>query len=136
MNPIGFSDLTDNEAFILKMFRDWSCMPDEKSVWEDKIAFTLRNDVLSGVLSTIFDTFRQISAGKMAPCGTDSIISPIEEQLLDVLAEKLSKLENSPTACASRDRIVRETAGIERSGRDQLLKQVDEAYWQFARLQS
>lgn len=125
MSELGFSDLTEDEALIVSIYRDWASAPGVKLFFERRIASALFRDRLHHLLETIFAVFREVTpAAEKMPC-LGAVLSEDEERLLDMLASRLgNQAASSP--------IVRPVAEISCSGHDKLLERINEAQWRNA----
>ncbi|MEM1129698.1 MAG: hypothetical protein AAGH83_04150 [Pseudomonadota bacterium] len=134
MDRLGFSDLTENEALLVSIYRDWASARSARADAERAIFRNFAHDPLAGVLTTVFAAFRQVAPAHETWCGTGDLLSPQEERLLDALAQHIpgprsqpGESEGAPTPC-----FVRPSAEIDRSGRDALCHRVNAASWRVA----
>lgn len=132
--PVGFSDLTEDEGFLIIIFRDWLRRGPTRAIAEHAIARVLRGDRFYPILNAVFSTFGRV-ADAHDDCWEDGIVlTDAEETLLTQISEQLDGLPAS--AAVPPDIRIRPAAEIERSGHDRLLGACDRAYWQMAMLQA
>ncbi|MEM6932088.1 MAG: hypothetical protein AAF526_00740 [Pseudomonadota bacterium] len=129
MPCLGFSDLAEDEALIVAIYRDWRAANSPKEMSERAIAAQLSHDTIHRILPVAFRTFRQITPANAPPCGPGDLLSSQEERLLDVLSEKL---RSTPPSRHDRDDArqqhrIRHSAEIPGSGLDELTSKIHAA---------
>ncbi|MEM6549234.1 MAG: hypothetical protein AAF713_16000 [Pseudomonadota bacterium] len=131
--PLGFSDLTEDEGFLVVLYRDWQRRGPTRAVAEHALARLLRSDKVYPVLDAIFVTFDDWSSTNVEPTDPGVLLTAEEEALLTRLAEifrQRMKLLPGPDAMD-----VRAAEEIVRSGHDRLNAAIDRAYWQTVAMQ-
>jgi hypothetical protein len=129
MRHLGFSDLTENEALLVAIYRDCVTQGAFKNQIEAAFSKALAQDVLHSVLDDVFAIFRQMSPDTVYVFGKCDLLSEHEERLLDDLSEGLNWVE-------IRDRgmqpIVRPVAEISLSGKDEMMFLINLASYRFS----
>jgi hypothetical protein len=128
--PLGFSDLTSDEAFIVSVFRHWQACGATHQDAENGLTNLLRNDPLHDGLRLLFDLFGTLSDQDKCKQGNDSsVLTPIEEALLN----EIGLISSLSKRCVKAFQRVLEDAGttirpaslIPRSGHDYLVELID-----------
>ena len=134
MVSLGFSDLNEDEALLVAIYRDWLRQGGEKGVVEDAVARALSQDALREVLDAVFAAYRRNVPDDVDPSGVGPLLSRHEERLLDTLSGM------ARPACPRSDdgasphalNAVRPAAEIRRSGQDELMHKVNMGFWSMA----
>lgn len=134
MGRLGFADLTENEAFLIAIYRDWRRLDLGKATIESNIRHALAHDTLNDVLSAVFATFRKLTPNSAEPCGQGDILSEHEERLLDALSARLRVAcpVDADGGRAVPPETVRPCKEIVRSGTDDLLQKIHRTGWRVA----
>ncbi|MBA8821945.1 hypothetical protein WKW50_20815 [Ochrobactrum sp. GPK 3] len=128
--PLGFSDLTSDEAFIVSAFRYWQSSGSTSTEAESNLADMLKYDRLHNGLFLLFDLFRMLPDQYSRHQTTDSaLLTSVEEDLL----EEIGSFNAKSKRCVQAFQQVMEQAGttvrppseIPRSGYDQLVEIID-----------
>lgn len=129
--PLGYSDLTDDECFVISAFRRWTeirplCAIAEKHLQED-----LRWDRLSPRLGSLFEIFRSLpSQTPTAQAERSALLTTIEEILLDKVGTRSQKQDPSVIEFQSNldgiNGTTRCVSDIPRSGHDCLFEKVNQ----------
>lgn len=126
MVRLGFSDLSDDQALAVSVYRDWRACDGDATIVEKKIVDALQYDPISDLWDTIFATYHQVADDDFNACGVGDLLSPHEERLLNSLAERLSEvnlhLSNS----------FRPVVELTRSGTDALRQRENGVRWHVA----
>lgn len=82
--PLGFSDLSSDEAFVVSVFRHWRSSDTTRNEAESDLAGMLENDRLCDGLQLLFDLFGTLpdQHGRKTK-NHRSVLTPVEEALLD-----------------------------------------------------
>ncbi|MDH7788633.1 hypothetical protein QBD01_004679 [Ochrobactrum sp. 19YEA23] len=128
--PLGFSDLTSDEAFIVSVFRYWQSCGSTPREAESNLVEMLKYDRLHGGLHLLFDFFRMLPDQHSRIPKTDSaILTSVEEDLLDEIGSFNAKSKRCVRALqqilGETGTDVRPTSQIPRSGYDQLVEVID-----------
>jgi hypothetical protein len=128
--PLGFSDLTSDEAFIVSAFRYWQSSGSTSKEAESNLADILKHDWLHSGLFSLFDLFRMLPDQYSRYETTDSaLLTSIEEDLLDEIGSFNTKSKRCVQAFQQvldeAGTTVRPTSEIPRSGYDQLVEMID-----------
>lgn len=115
--PLGFSDLNQDEELLIITYRDWKRRTAIKAVAEHAIASLLRTAPIYPFLPVVFRSFRRYFPREDRPGHDGLLLTRQEEALLTGLAPYLS------------DFCIRPAYNILRSGRDRSLLEVDQTYW-------
>ncbi|GLR54502.1 hypothetical protein KYK30_06860 [Shinella yambaruensis] len=128
--PLGFSDLTSDEAFVVSVFRHWQSCGSTCKEAEGSLTEMLKNDRLREGLLSLFDLFGTLPDQNRRRTKNDSsVLTSVEEALLD----EIGSLDTMPRGCVKAFQQVLEEAGttirpaseIPRSGYDHLAEAVD-----------
>ena len=122
MAQLGFSDLTEDEAFVVCLYRDWHSSGETRPSFEDMIKTALSHDRLFHCIGDVFAVFQDLALDRFAICGVDDLLSPQEEQLLDALALQIGRNRS-----AFGD-VFRPASTIPRSGRDVLQTKIETSH--------
>ena len=125
--PLGFSDLNEDESTLIMTFRDWQRQEQPRAVAEHAIARILQGDPLYPVLDTVFQTFAKIDRTGALEKNTDLTLSVREETLLTQISQSLET--GRQAAQFEADLCVRPASKIARSGHDRMNGEVDRSYW-------
>lgn len=124
MGSIGFTDLTEDEALLVSMYRDWTDQRSDSDGVERELTRALSRDFIFPALAFIFSVFRKVSQEELAICGRGDVLSLQEECLL----ETFSQSSRFPVGA------VRSVGAITRSGRDEMTRKINNASWEVALL--
>ncbi len=128
--PLGFSDLTSDEAFVVSVFRHWQSCGTTCREAETSLSDMLQHDRLHHGLLSLFDLFATLPDQHGRRFKNDSsLLSPVEEALLD----EIGAFDTRPKPCVKAFQQVLDEAGttvrpaseIPRSGYDQLVEIID-----------
>ncbi|MEM9330646.1 MAG: hypothetical protein AAGA53_04925 [Pseudomonadota bacterium] len=127
--PLGFSDLTEDESFIISIYRDWRRHWPASVLAERRLTERLRNDCLYDGLEPLFQLFRMYCQKEVFPQENNSaLLSMAEETLLNEIGskavEKETSVEQFQTVLKSANVNIRPASAIPRSGHDRLAELV------------
>lgn len=126
---LGFSDLNEDEALAIGLFRDWSLNCNRQLEFEKEAREILERDPISMILVHIFAVFQEIAVHSFVASGVGDVLSPCEMDVLDLLSIKMESTSSGeyqmkdPKGAAS----FRRTQEIPRSGLDDLVEAVSRA---------
>ncbi|MBA8840983.1 hypothetical protein [Ochrobactrum sp. RH2CCR150] len=128
--PLGFSDLTSDEAFIVSVFRYWQSCGSTPREAESSLVDMLKYDRLHSGLLLLFDLFRMLPDQHSRQPTTDSaLLTTVEEDLLDEIGSFNGEPKRGVRAfqqvLEGAGATVRPTSQISRSGYDQLVEVID-----------
>lgn len=128
--PLGFSDLTSDEAFIVSVFRHWQSCGSTCREAESSLTEMLKNDRLHSGLLLLFDLFRMLPDQHKRKAKTDSaVLTSIEESLLNEIGSfnAISKrcVKAFQQILEEADTTIRPPSQISRSGYDHLVEIID-----------
>ncbi|MEM9099299.1 MAG: hypothetical protein AAGC79_12335 [Pseudomonadota bacterium] len=134
MPSLGFSDLTDDEALLISLFRDWIRALGAKATFERLISARLAHDPISEMLPKAFEAFRRIAVEDADLLGIGDQLSQHEEYLLDALSETPPPSQSQRSQCPTEAPIlrIRSTGEIAGSGFDALTQKLNHASWAVA----
>lgn len=123
MPRLGFSDLNEDEALAIGLFRDWSANFNRRSDFEKQAREVLERDPISRVISHLFTIFQEIASRELATSGAGDVLSPCEVEVLDLLSTSLSSIWRGEHGPQDPDGTggFRRTQDMLRSGRDDLV---------------
>ena len=124
MGRIGFTDLTEDEALLVSMYRDWTDQRSDSDSVERELTRALSRDFIFPALGFIFSVFRKVSQEELAICGRGDVLSLQEERLLAAFSQS----SRFPVGT------VRSVGAITRSGRDETTRKINKASWEVALL--
>lgn len=128
--PLGFSDLTEDEGLLIVIYRDWQKRAPYLAIGEHAIARLLERDKFRAVLDDIFAIFLRVRDEEDCVLTDSPVLSFDEETLLTRVSDLLNRL---PVRISKPDRIsIRQACDIPRSGRDNLVVKTNGAYWRIA----
>jgi len=128
--PLGFSDLTSDEAFVISVFRHWQSTGMTCKEAESSLTGMLKNDRLHDGLQLLFDLFGTLPDWhRRKPKSDSSVLTSIEEALLN----EIGSIGISQKRCAKAFQQILEKAGtpirpasdIPRTGYDYLVEAID-----------
>lgn len=132
--PLGYSDLTTDEGFVVTLFREWRESGPTRAVAEHRIACHLQSDSSYPALDPLFRLFGSYyDAAEPCSCQSD-ILSEDEEELLEILCTSNHSSSDRGLAPDCRAAllnaaiVIRPCEAIPRSGHDQLLYRVAQGY--------
>lgn len=127
MADLGFSDLTEDEALLVSLYREWVSKHLVQHTFERKMSLTLANDALHHVLDDVFAIFQHVPTDEVPVCGVGDLLSDHEELLLDAVSMHLSR----PIKKIGKNRVpmIRPTIEISRTDRDILRFRVNQSNW-------
>ena len=129
--PLGFSDLNQDEAMLVSIFRAWYRQEDS----EEKLRDQLQKDRVSPALTALFQFFRCFVHLRLVHVNEHEVLSPTEESLLAVLSVSAEPGEAVTQRCRVQLMAAqiqpRPLSSIHRSGRDALQRKVAEGYQRF-----
>ena len=135
--PLGFSDLIQDEAMIVSIFRSWYQQVSNRSGFEKDIKDLLHEDKLYPVLEDLFAFFRSFTHLRLVHVNEHELLSSTEEYLIAILAgsDNYNDVDNLAQKC----RIYFQTAKInlrpihqiKRSGYDLLQIKIAQSYQRF-----
>ena len=124
---LGFSDLTEDEGFLIVLYRDWRSRGPTKAIGEHALANLLKKDKIYASLNEIFITFRAIEKEHDDELIEDVILTETEELILtnlSVVFQPQSYIGSNETKIH-----VRPATEIFRSGHDKLHDRIGRSYW-------
>lgn len=130
MNDLGFSDLTEDEAMLVALYREWTCQREGGYAFELRVVLILANDVLHPFLKDIFTIFRHINADSISVHGLGDVLSEQEGLVLDAVSAYLCGASDKASERNMID--IRLTTQIPRSNRDLLRLRVHQSSWRVA----
>lgn len=128
---LGFSDLGEDEALVVWLYRSWQDHGPTRAIAEHRIAVLLRADRLHRMLGSVFEVYRALGRDPDFLASGRATLTPQELRLLRLLAaEAPASLEASScrAALATTGVSLRDPARIPRSGRDRLEMAVADSY--------
>ena len=127
MTGLGFSDLTEDEALLIVLYREWIGQHLSRETFELKMLLVLASDALHPVLDEVFAIFRHMTKDIICICCVGDLLCDHEGLILDAVSARLSKLIQK----ADQNRIinVRSTIEIPETGHDALRFQVNQSSW-------
>lgn len=128
--PLGFSDLTDDEAFVVSVFRHWQSCGVTCTEAESSLSQLLKNDRLYNGLRLLFDLFGTLPDQHRRTTKNDSaVLTSVEEALLDEIGstDAMGKrcVEDFQRLLAEAGTTIRPAPKIPRSGYDCLVETID-----------
>jgi len=117
MNRLGFSDLTEDEALLIALYRDWSRPEINRAAMEAEMMGALSHDPISDALDAAFATFWRHAAATTTSLATGDHLSGEEERLLTALSDRF----------AGGGPHVRPAGAIARSGTDDIVARLTAA---------
>jgi hypothetical protein len=128
--PLGFSDLTDDEAFVVSVFRHWQSCGATCEEAESSLAELLRNDRLYNGLRLLFDLFGTLPGQHRRTMKNDSsVLTAVEEALLEEIGSTGAMGKRCVKAfqqlLAEKGTAIRPAPKIPRSGYDCLVETID-----------
>lgn len=125
---LGFSDLTEDEGFLIVLYRDWRSRGPTRAVGEHALANLLKADRIYTSLGRVFAAFRSVEIQHRDEPSDEIILTEQEEALLTDLSEifrpKPNDEPNEPEIT------VRPASEIFRSGHDRVHGKIELSYWQ------
>ena len=132
-NPLGFSDLTQDESFLIALFRHWHRIGPTRAIAEHRLACLLRADTIHPALDSLFRLFSQFPSAADRDGETD-LLSESEETLLDLLSGRDHPNRGSDLIKECRRNIenskihLRSPSAIERTGDDRILLKAADSF--------
>ena len=128
--PLGFSDLNDDEAFVISIFRHWQYTGSACKAEENSMMTLLKNDRLYAGLKPLLKFFETLPEQHRSRQKNDSaVLNPIEESILDEIGSVKTGQERCVKAFQrvlnATDTITRPASEIPRSGHDRLVELID-----------
>lgn len=128
--PLGFSDLTSEEAFVVSVFRHWQSSGSNCRGAESSLTDLLKNDRLHHGLEVLFDIFETLPERHRRRAKNDSsVLAPVEEALLTEIGAFDTKPKQSVKAFQlildEAGTTVRPASEISRSGHDHLVEMIE-----------
>lgn len=125
--PLGFSDLSSDEAFVVSGFRLWQSSGTSCHEPEISLTDTLKNDRLREGLCFLFDFFGTLPDWhRRKASGNSSVLTAIEETLLNEIGSVDGATKQSVKSFKQildqAGIIIRPASEIPRSGYDHLLE--------------
>lgn len=128
--PLGLSDLTDDECFVISVFRRWQRICPRCEIAQGHLQEALRKDRLYPALGPLFELFRslpsQIPTGQAAG---SALLSAVEETLLDEIGARSQQRNPSviefQKVLDGTNGTVRSVSQIPRSGYDYLFERIN-----------
>ena len=125
--PLGLSDLTDDEYFVISVFRQWqrTCLTNE--IAKGHLQEALRKDRLYPALQPLFKLFASLpSEIRTGQAVESALLSAVEETLLDEIGARSEQRNPSvidfQRVLDSTNGTVRSVSQIPRSGHDYLFE--------------
>ncbi|MEM6900468.1 MAG: hypothetical protein AAF583_11915 [Pseudomonadota bacterium] len=138
--PLGYSDLTFDEGWLVSLFREWQKAKPTRAVAEHRISRALRRDQStdhSNSSDPLFRIFSICDASIGERHFETDVLSKDEENLLFILSDEPPEGEsyNDISKCQEILRcanvMLRPIMNIKRSGRDDLLRKIARSYLSF-----
>ncbi|MEM9072694.1 MAG: hypothetical protein AAGE52_29570 [Myxococcota bacterium] len=132
--PLGFTDLTQDEALLITIFRGWARDALETTEFEDATRDLFQNDRIRPALDDLFQVFHNFRERRGGiEISEEGVLSAAELQLLTVLDDSEDGLADCAAhACCSRLTELamrpRRTSTIPRSGQDDLEAKIARSY--------
>lgn len=130
MNDLGFSDLTEDEAMLVALYREWACQREGGYAFELRVILILSNDVLHPFLKDIFTIFQHINADSINIHGLGDVLSEQEGLVLDAVSAYLCGASEKLSQRSAID--IRPTTQITCSNRDLLRLRINQSSWRAA----
>ena len=127
MTGLGFSDLTEDEALLIVLYREWIGQHLSRETFELKMLLVLASDALQPVLDDIFVIFRHMTKDMSCICCVGDLLCDHEGLILNAVSARLSVLVQKEDQ--NRTINVRSTVEIPQTGRDALRFQVNQSSW-------
>ena len=133
-NALGFSDLTQDECFLIALFREWRRIGPTRSIAEHRLACLLQADGIHPALDSLFRLFNELPRGALDPDDDTDLLSANEEALLDLLSDQdhpdkdLALIRECRRDIENSEMHLRPAASIERSGQDEVMIRIAESY--------
>ncbi|MDE0970331.1 MAG: hypothetical protein OSA51_13185 [Octadecabacter sp.] len=127
MTGLGFSDLTEDEALLITLYREWLGQYLSRDTFELKMSFILASDAMHPVIDDVFAIFRHITTDMIYICGVGDLLCDHEELVLDAVSAHLSTVDKK--ADQNKTINVRSTEEISHTGRDALRSRVNQSSW-------
>lgn len=127
---LGYSDLTDDECFIISVFRHWQELGPTRLAAEKRLSVRLRDDTLYEGLKYLFELFRSLPCSRSSQTlSRSALLSETEEDLLTRLATEGraydANIQRFRQVLSLANVTIRPANKIPRSGHDQLLETID-----------
>ena len=132
MGNLGFSDLTEDEALLVALYRDWIKQSENKAIFERNMLHVFSCDTIHSALGNIFLIFKNITTYTLPRSGVGDLLSKHEELLLDALAVNQMKIAGDEAASNCSWPNVRPTGEIHQSGNDFLSYRINHTQWRIA----
>ena len=132
--PLGFSDLTPDECFLIALFRQWRRIGPTRAIAEHRLACLLQADGIHPALDSLFRLFSALPRGVPDKDGETDLLSENEEVLLDLLSSQNHPDKDSALVRKCRRDMenseihLRPASAIDRSGRDEILLRAAESF--------
>ena len=127
--PLGFSDLLQDEAFLIILFREWAKSTGNCAYLEETYRKKLSGDPFGNVLAIILDSFSTVRESEW---GVGDLLSFDEESILTEVAIQIrSKFNDNSVQNHPILPNIRTAAEIPRTGRDILISKLNASNWQF-----
>ncbi|MEO0568506.1 MAG: hypothetical protein AAF066_12300 [Pseudomonadota bacterium] len=131
VEPLGFSDLTPDEEFLIVLFRDWQRRGPTRAVAEHALARILQSDNFYPVLSGIFSSFGKFARTEVRHIADGILLSATEEKILTEISSVFG--DDAPRCAPPRiDASVRSAADIARSGHGRQFGELNYEFWKTA----
>ena len=117
---LAFCDLSENEALLIEIYRDWLDPRIDKDAVERDLRLLFRADILTGLFDLIFDTFRQLSPDVANLAGWGAYLTRQEQDLLQELSVVSDGLTGRP--------LIRSPHSIAMSQTDRLRMSINATY--------
>lgn len=133
-NPLGFSDLNQDERFVICVFRAWRRLGPTRAIAEHKIACSLQTEKSHAALGPLFRLFDEFSTANHAEEEETDLLSEIEEAFLEALSDHdhpdddLEDVRDCKRALAAVDIKPRPPKIIDRSDHDRLMLHVAQSF--------
>ena len=132
--PLGFSDLTADECFLVVLFRKWRRLGPTRAIAEHKLACLLQLDNVHSALDSLFRLFNELPRGTPDMESETDLLSETEEALLSLLSDRdhpdkdLALIKRCRGDIANSSIRLRPVSAIARSGRDEILIRAAESF--------
>ena len=132
--PLGFSDLTADECFVISLFREWCRVGPTRAIAEHKIACSVQADKSHAALDPLFKLFDEFLCSTLDLAEDTDLLFDLEEALLNLLSasdhpdKDRADVRECKLALATAEIRIRPCDRIDRSGHDQLSLRVAESF--------
>lgn len=132
--PLGFSDLTQDECFLIALFRQWRRIGPTRAIAEHRLASVFQADGIHSALDSLFRLFNEYPLGAPDQNSETDLLSQNEEALLNLLSDQdhpdkdLALVRKCRRDIENSEIHLRPVSAIDRSGHDRLLLRTAESF--------